>query len=292
MIKIVGGGVVGLMAAGTIAANRPDKIIHLYDHNLHRSTLPPLFRFRDNLSIGPELKKVKVDKYVVPYSNPIADSLNYSYKVCGHYRLDRSIANLRSPVERWVPASPHFLDELIKFIQESYKSVMFFPEMSDVFDNKGYEAVISTIPLKHVMGDEFHTYFEPKHSFSYTQDIWSMHAYFSIYVPQPYSPVTRISATGSRLCIETNAPLTTFDAARFALPIPDLNGMVIQDFVSARHLESKFVNAPKHVMDEVFDRLWNNNKVLCLGRLARMESKFLAEHTIGLVHKWMRQGLF
>ena len=293
MIKIVGAGISGLLAAATIRS-QTDHYVHVYDPKLFHNKTPPLFRFRRKID-KVSLKRVNVYKHVESHSNPIADALNYSFKVCGKYNLDRSIMDMMSPVQRFIPDGSIF-EELMHYITSLGKAE-FHETHCNLWNNEEYNAVIVTAPLRYTIqklyGTAFHPLFkhcDPRDSFSYTFVVPGMDAHLSIYVPHPYTPVSRVSVTGSRVCVEANAQLATLDTARHMFPIPAMNAAVITDCDFAKHLGSKFVDAPSETMNTVFDGLWVDHKVLCLGRLARMESGFLAEHTIDLIHDWISKG--
>ena len=194
---IVGAGMAGLLAANLLRHRNPI----VYES---ASSLPnnhsALLRFRTPLVgevLGIPFKKVKVTKSTLPWKNPVADSLSYSFKNLGVYRSDRSLSHKTEVVDRWI--APHNL------VSRMARGV-------DIVYGKKYDfseggKVISTIPMPDLMralgGD-------PSHEFAYfpgtnvTAKIDDCDCYVSLAVPNPGYPFSRVSITGNEMIVEVS----------------------------------------------------------------------------------------
>lgn len=196
MIKIIGAGMAGLLAANMLRRREP--IVYEMQPKLPHNHSAVL-RFRSSLVgevLGIPFKKVRVIKSVLPWRNPVADAMAYSHKVVGEYRTDRSIMPGTSIEERWI-APPDLIERMSEGINVKYETE---------FDFAAEETkVISTIPMPNlmiVMG------FEPRPAFSHVQGInlratiRDCDAYLSLYIPDPELDFSRISVTGNEMIIE------------------------------------------------------------------------------------------
>jgi hypothetical protein len=196
MIKIIGAGMAGLLAANMLRRRGPvvfEKQAAL-PHN-HSAVL----RFRTPLVgevLGVPFKRVRVLKTVIPWRNPAADAMAYSMKVLGEYRTDRSILPGTELVDRWI-APPDLIERMAEGIDTQYGC--------DVDIASEGTKVISTLPMPSLMRQ---LHYEHRPLFGYVNgvniraEIKHCEAYLTVYVPNPHSRISRISITGDELIVE------------------------------------------------------------------------------------------
>jgi hypothetical protein len=196
---IVGAGMAGLLAARMLSHRNPviwEKQSFL--PNNHRAVL----RFRTSQVgdiLGIPFKKVNMIKDVLPWQNPIADSLAYSFKNTGAYRSDRSVTRGLVSEERYI-APP----DLISRMAEGVK-IEFEREYDHLDPHAVGVPVISTMPmpvlvehLNYDMAPDFHY----RAGATITALIADCDAYVSLLVPRPNSLYSRVSITGNQLIVE------------------------------------------------------------------------------------------
>lgn len=189
--------------AGLLAANmlrRRDPIVYEVQRSLPHNHSAVL-RFRSNLVgevLGIPFKKVRVIKSVLPWRNPVADSMAYSHKVIGAYRTDRSVLPGTEVVERWI-APPNLIERMAEGVNVKYET--------DYDFSRERTKVISTIPMPNmmmVMG------YQPMPNFGYVTGrnvrgrVPNCEAYLSVSVPDPTVEFSRASVTGDELIVELN----------------------------------------------------------------------------------------
>jgi hypothetical protein len=205
MITIVGAGMAGLLAANTLHAKT--RVVESQNDlpNNHSAVL----RFRSN-SIGDILgipfKRVKMTKGYLPWKNPIADSLAYSYKTVGEYRSDRSIISTGIETHERFIAPENLIELMAQRIDKiNYRHFHNF---------KGNDSpTISTIPMPHLMKQLDYPVkdieFKNSHGFNLIVRLHNTDAYTSLYLPNPEHPVNRVSITGNLLIAEYSYPKET-----------------------------------------------------------------------------------
>src|SRR5262252_8262346 len=114
-IKIIGAGLAGLLAGNMLSRSHTVTLIESQNDlpNNHSAVL----RFRSSVVgdvTGIPFHKVNLIKYALPWRNPVADALAYSYKNTGQRRSDRSISQeLELSDERWI-APPDLIARLAR----------------------------------------------------------------------------------------------------------------------------------------------------------------------------------
>lgn len=211
-IYIIGAGMAGLLAARMLKARGHHPVVLEAQSSLpnnHHAVL----RFRSNVVsevTGIPFTKVNMIKCTVPYRNPVAEALAYSYKATGTYSTDRSISSGTTMAERWI-APNNFIAQMAEGLDIKYSQFLKFDGLYG-FDLYGFgedgHPIISTIPMpklvpllnyKHLGGNDFH-YHEGMVAKAYIKDCY---AFASLYVPDPeYPAITRISITGDELTVE------------------------------------------------------------------------------------------
>lgn len=195
-LEIVGAGMAGLLAANMLRHRKP-YITEIQSQlpNNHSAVL----RFRshevaDVLNIP--FRKVSMVKAALPWENPVADALAYSFKNTGTYRSDRSIIAGLVTDDRFIAPSD-LISRMAEDIDIRYGK-SFEPPVVNKF-------VISTLPMPTLMTL---LKYPERLSFTYAEglnvcaNIHNCDAFVSLLVPNPNLPMSRISITGSELIIE------------------------------------------------------------------------------------------
>lgn len=207
MIKIIGAGMAGLLAARMLKEHDPV----VYES---QSSLPnnhsAVLRFRSPVVgevVGVPFKKVRMTKATVPWRNEVADQLAYSRKTTGVSRSDRSIPLEPVSQDRWI-APANFIDHLASGVAI---------EFGVAFDFKSeLTKVISTIPMSNLMVALDYDMIRPNQfflpsvcGFNIRTQLIETEAYVSLYVPDPSRMFNRVSITGDELIMEYAFPDTT-----------------------------------------------------------------------------------
>lgn len=215
---IIGAGLSGLIAANVLIRHKP-KVLEAKAGlpNNHSAVL----RFRTSVvgdATGIPFRKVNMIKTTVPWLNPVADALAYSFKTTKQFRSDRSVTKGELITEERYIAPPDLIARLA-----SSADIIFNCSMTgNEFKYPSFDAelqYISTIPMPTLM-----TMLEyPRMDaipFSYHSGknlhakINNCEAYVSLIVVEPALPFSRISITGDDLIVEGN------DELRVDLHIP------------------------------------------------------------------------
>lgn len=231
-IYIIGAGMAGLLAARMLKARGHHPVVIEAQASLpnnHHAVL----RFRSNVVsevTGIPFTKVNMIKCTVPYRNPVAEALAYSYKATGIYSTDRSIVHGHMVAERYI-APGDFIAQLADGIQIEYDKPI-------VFD-RGFakdKVIISTMPMPKLVpllnyeplgGNDFRY----RVGMVAKTKIIDCNAYASLYVPDPqYPATTRITLTGDELAVELNQKCVMIEAENAILDALHMLGM------SKRHM--------------------------------------------------------
>lgn len=201
MIKIIGAGMAGLLAANMLRRRGP--VVYETQRSLPHNHSAVL-RFRTNLVgevLGIPFRKVRVIKHALEWSNPVADALAYSQKVLGQFRTDRSILLGTEVVERWI-APPDLVERMAEGINIKFETEV------DVMAER--EKVISTIPMPNLaimLGYKFKAPFGRLVGTTYRAKVRDCDAYVSLYLPSPDHIAYRVSITGDELIAEVGPGL-------------------------------------------------------------------------------------
>jgi hypothetical protein len=195
-LTIVGAGMAGLLAANMLHRRDP-VVIEAAEElpNNHHAVL----RFRSTVvadTLGIPFRKVSIIKDALPWRNPVADALAYSHKNTGVRRSDRSITSGLTTAERYI-APPNLIDMMAKRVD-----VRLGTNWAGVQDGK---PTVSTIPMPALMkllGWEGADRFKSSPAVHITALVDNCDAYVSLLVPNPVTPISRISLTGKELSVE------------------------------------------------------------------------------------------
>jgi hypothetical protein len=160
--------------------------------------------------LGIAFKQVTMIKASVEWSNPVADALAYSFKVVGQYRSDRSITAGTKTETRYVAPSG-----LIARMAKQIPAKAIKLNHNYLFrKNAALDPVISTIPMPALM-QQLDYPDRPQFIHHAGRNVHAViddcDAYVSLMVPDPTSPIARISITGSEAiieCVESDPPWT------------------------------------------------------------------------------------
>lgn len=197
MIKIIGAGMAGLLAARMLY--RHDPIIYEQQTSLPNNHSAVL-RFRTPAVgeiLGIPFRKVKVLKSTWMWHGPVASVLAYTDKVTGTYRTDRSIDTRTELVDRWI-APPDLIQRMAEGVKVEYG--IDYP-----IGRSPGEKVISTMPMPALMEAldyPFHPLFSHIVGTNLVATIDRCDAYASTYVPDPDIKFSRVSITGNQMVVE------------------------------------------------------------------------------------------
>jgi hypothetical protein len=144
-----------------------------------------------------------VIKTIELFNNPVADAITYSLKCTGRAEI-RSSVTAESKVEQRFIAPPDFVARLAK--QSEGKFHFGKTLISAIRENAGRESIISTVPmfiLMDALGYEKKLPFNFKMGTVITCDLGpEFDICATVYIPDPETPVYRVSITESKLIIE------------------------------------------------------------------------------------------
>jgi hypothetical protein len=201
---IIGAGMAGLLAGGMIR----DEPVTIYERapslpNNHSAVL----RFRSSIvgdTLGIEFKKVKMMKAVVPWRNPVADSLAYSQKTNGTATLRSVMTADGSVADRFIAP-----ENLIQLMADRVNGEFVYSADVQPLKFDPEELVISTIPMPALMKLLNYAHvpeFKYVSGFNINCRLGHTDAYVSLYVPNPEYEFNRVSITGNKLTIEFAMP--------------------------------------------------------------------------------------
>ena len=258
-----------------------------------------LLRFRSSIVgdvLGIQFKKVNMIKDVLPWKNPAADSLMYSFKNTGTFRSDRSITAGLVMEERFI-APPDLISRMSQGL--------------DIAFDKPYDFVgsdgpcISTIPMHLLM--EILRYpgrttkaakFDRIEGINITAQILNCNAYTTLSIPDPKWPFTRISITGNEAIIECPNFSCSQDKLINAIALNALDSLGIKSSHISNVKVSEQTYAKITPIDEELRKdfiYWATDKhnIFSLGRFATWRPGLLLDDLvkdIRLIDKWIDRG--
>jgi len=288
---IIGAGMAGLLAANMI---RKSTIIEAQPKlpNNHSAVL----RFRSSQVgdvLGIPFKKVTLIKTALPWQNPVADALSYSFKNTGTRRSDRSIIAGMTVAERFI-APPDFINQMAERAEIAFNKEWIPPS------REGGELTISTIPMPVLM--ELLDYpNKPDVRFSYREGVNlrvvlpDTDAYVSLAVPDPVLPFSRISITGNELIVEMNDANMNETRhkliASMALGLLGIPSKGIEDVTAHRQTYAKINPIDDVARKEFIYWATDAYNIFSLGRFATWRPNLLLDDLVNdvrLIERWAR----
>lgn len=214
-IEIIGAGMAGLLAANMLQ-HRDPVVTEIQPElpNNHSAVL----RFR-TAAVGDVLnipfRRVTMTKTALPWKNPVADALAYSYKNTGIYRSDRSIIAGLVVEDRYIAP-----DDLIA--QMARRPTIIYGKEFSPYVPITEKPIISTLPMPTLMTIlKYHNRvpFYNIDGLNIRATVKGCDSFISLLVPDPNLPMSRISITGNEMIIEV--PRFNFDGL-------DLSGCLLQ----------------------------------------------------------------
>jgi len=226
---IIGAGMAGLLAARMLS--RHDCVV------LERSPELPhnhsaVLRFSSSKVadvLGIPFRRVTLTKTVVPWRNPVADAMQYAYKVLGEYRTDRSVLlpERWTSSERWI-APLDLIERMADGLAIEYGRDYDFAA--------GNKKVISTVPmpvLARAMGYR-DLGWKWVRGMNVRARLKNCDAFCSVMVPDPEVSFYRASITGDELIVELAhdvlaTPTDAYDVACEACSLLGFHGKFVGD---------------------------------------------------------------
>jgi hypothetical protein len=279
-VVIVGAGMAGLLAGNLLLRRQPEvREAQASLPNNHSATL----RFRTSAvgdATGIPFKRVLMVKGSVPWRNPIADALSYSYKNTGQRRSDRSIVEGMVAQERYI-APRDFIYQLAEPLGSAIK----FGHQED-FSGPG--PFISTIPMPALAKVLNYPYqediqFKAIPGINIRGRVRACDAYVSLLVPDPTYPFTRITLTGDELIVEIPNTLNKEYSYALKAQVADLLGIFKEDIYDLEVHQSPYQKILP--MTETPRRLFlhwatDQHNVFSLGRYATARPGLLLDELI------------
>lgn len=291
---IAGAGLAGLLAGNMLSLAHKPKIYETQPAlpNNHSAVL----RFRTGAVgdvVGIPFKKVTVIKAVLPWRNPVADALSYSFKNGGIRRSDRSIIRGDEIAERFIAPS-----DLIQRLASRLPDINF--DQSAWRNMPVGVPIISTIPMPALMETlGYPAHKRPKFGFrsgiNLKAQIADCDAYVSLAVPDPTFPFTRLSITGSELIAEFTGCSEQEKAVWFDEIGPIICDLLGIDFYQTTGWEvkpqkyAKILPIDESARREFIHWATKEYNVYSLGRFATWRPGLLLDdlvHDIRLIEKW------
>lgn len=299
MIDIAGAGLAGLLA-GNMLQHRDPQLHELQPElpNNHSAVL----RFRTS-AIGDVLNipfnKVTMIKTHVPWKNPVADALAYSFKNSGVYRSDRSITAGQTTAERWIAPSD-LIPQMARRLNINYNKPFTCNQFTLL------NPVISTLPMPTLMKlldypRRKEIEFNGVPGWNIKANIKDCDAYISLLVPDPDIAFSRISITGNEIIIEApnkhdgEGALFADLCLSVAAELLGLKSDQIYNISSRKQQYSKITPIDDAIRKAFM--FWATDKfgIFSLGRFATWRPGLLLDdliQDIRLIDRWITSGSY
>lgn len=305
-IIIIGAGLAGLLA-GNIMRHRA-KIVEKQANlpNNHKA----LLRFKTNVfstAVGIPFKKVKMIKAVYgDNSNPIKNELQYSKKIIGQYRSDRSLPVGVVKEDRYI-APLNLIDQMAEMCDIEYGIDQIKEWEKDLLGKIVHRdndpAIISTIPMPDLMialdyPRRSNIKFEALEGSVVSADIKNCDAYVTYYFTMPNHSAYRASITGSKLIIEAVGVIepSINDASTIASYYIQCFGIHPAEIsnIKFHHMKyAKILPIDDDLRKDFMHWATINHNIYSLGRFATWRPGLLLDdlvNDINLIYGWTQRG--
>lgn len=306
-LDIVGAGMAGLLAANMLYKHNPIVIeAQKQLPNNHAAVL----RFRSSQVgdvLGIQFKKVKMIKTALPWRNPVADAMAYSFKNGGIYRSDRSIISGLTVDDRYI-APPDLIEQMYKGVSDKVKFGLKYDGWQRTL---GGTHCISTIPMPALMKilDYPHknaVEFSGVPGWVIRAKVMRCDTYVSLMVPDPTKEFSRISITGDEIIVElpnwanevkTAEPWMDSVAKKLLWEACSLLGIEqaeLRDVYVHRQQYAKINPIDDDIRRDFIHWATDGFGIFSLGRFATWRPGLLLDDLvkdIRLIDKWIKKGI-
>ncbi len=294
MISIIGAGMAGLLAARMLQ-HHADVVVYEQQPQLPNNHSAVL-RFRSDivsLTLGIPFKKVRMIKAPLPWKNPVADALAYSFKNTGTHRSDRSITDGMVVADRYI-APQDLISRMAERVMIKFSNEVTNLDKHNV--NEFEDPIISTMPMPVLM--QLLKYpnipaFDFLPGTNIRCKIMNCDAYCSLLVPDPQYRFSRISITGDDLIIEMPSNQSgeiDYDVVGQVTDLLGLEDEAVAVMYAARQTYAK-INPIDDELRKSFMH-WATVKfnIYSLGRYATWRPKLLLDdlvQDVRLIERWI-----
>jgi hypothetical protein len=287
MLEVVGAGMAGLLAANMLHRHQP--VIYERQAELpHNHSAVLRFRSRSVAdALGIPFREVVMIKGSVNWANPVADALNYSFKILHQYRSDRSIVAGTVTATRYV-APPGLIRRMAQQIpaeaihlNHDYK----FRKTATI------APVISTIPMPALMTLlEFPD--QPQFVYHAGRNVHAKiedcDAFVSLMVPNPKNPISRISITGDEViieCVDSDPPWSPEGVMASTAELLGIPRTKFFNMTEHRQLFAKIVPINEDLRKNFMFWATDRYGIFSLGRFATWRPGLLLDDLVSDVQK-------
>lgn len=258
-----------------------------------------VLRFRTSVvgdTLGIPFRKVSMVKCPLPWHNPVADALAYSWKCSEQYRSDRSITSGLVTDARYI-APPDLIARMLVGVDIEY-GVDFLPDFMDWGED--CPPVISTIPMPALMALLKYPY---RPSFHYRSGVNvrgvlpDADAFCSVLIPDPGDVISRVSITGNEIIAEIpNKEPGEIDAdfaLRRAAGFLGVNPAKIEDVRAYQQTYQKIIPIDDEERKRFIAWATDKHNIYALGRFATWRPSLLLDdlvQDIRHIESWILGG--
>lgn len=285
MTVIIGAGMAGLLAGNVVRGGTIYDIQPNLPNNHHA-----LLRFRSSVVgdyLGIPFREVQVMKATVPYSNPVADALSYSFKCNGRYGF-RSSTTADGSISRRFIAPGDFIQRMADMFPGNWKLGS---------GARGSKALrdpdvlcISTIPMPSLMSIlEYPDIpeFKSRKGFVIECELEiESSACATLYYPDPRSPITRATLTEGKLQIELmRGDVSEWDVIRRVIEDFGIDTMINYSYEIKEQAYGKIESIDDRQRRKFIMWATDNFNVYSLGRFATWKPGLLLDDVLGDLFK-------